>query len=920
MNIFAGFSLFASFECIIIGVYVFSKSTKTKLNIIFLLMCISNGLRAFVEFGYRISESFDTAHFWQTCDIFWPFASLLVFHFVIEFVFENKVSFLLKKILLPVLYGIAVILTGVEILSDAITGLPYQVFWGWTYGPGTVDGALVLSTLFTYLLCFSAIILLIGFLLKNKAYRLRKGGVGLSLFLAFFSFTGFLTELVLPIAGIQLPETSNIATAIGIIPLGYFIWKNKIFEISPIVAVDHIISSMSDSLFLVRNDGLIQFTNEAAVNLLGYSPEEFKQLQILKMLPPGEAQSLRSFFWGKSQNQERMQYIETEFIRKDGTLLSVSLSISPVTIKGNGNTLGTVCIARDISERKQKDALLDDYRHRLEELVRLRTVKLRENYQRYITLFRESPSALIEIDLSQVNDEISSFQKKPSFDIVDFCMEHPLQALRLLRQVKVTQVNKALFQLFNVESKSRFIQDRHRIFRKKSFTILMTILESLFYGDEEIETNGIVYRPDGSERYIMLRLSHLHDDGSRHKRALLSMVDLTPQKRAEEEKAELEEQLRHVQKMEALGTLAGGIAHDFNNLLSGILGYADLIKSDTDPDSSIHQDVDVIDKTAHKAAGLVRQLLNFARKGKQNTVVFDIHMIIDEVMTILKHSIDKRIKIIRRFSGDSIFIAGDPGQIEQVIINLAVNACDAMEKGGDLVFETGIITPASKKRFAYPHLAEAEYVSVTVRDSGEGIPDEIRDRIFEPFFTTKEPGKGTGMGLAVAYGIIANHDGIIEVERNEPSGTLFRLLLPLARSRQQQEMPRAVHEQHHAGEGKILVVDDEDVVCRVLERMLSQQGYNVTVVHDGEEAIKAYSRDHDVIDIVLIDMVMPKMNGRDCFRAMRKMNPDVNAVLITGYLPEGTAYEAITEGMRDVIFKPFSRERLSRVIHTILGE
>jgi two-component system cell cycle sensor histidine kinase/response regulator CckA len=325
----------------------------------------------------------------------------------------------------------------------------------------------------------------------------------------------------------------------------------------------------------------------------------------------------------------------------------------------------------------------------------------------------------------------------------------------------------------------------------------------------------------------------------------------------------------------------------------------------------------VIERTANKAAVLVRQLLNFARKGKQHNITFDLQFIIDEVITILKHTIDKRIRIVRRFRETQIFILGDPGQMEQVIINLAVNACDAMPDGGELVFDTQTVETPARKFIAYPHLTSERYVKLEVSDTGVGVPEEIRDRIFEPFFTTKPAGRGTGMGLAVVYGIIANHEGLIEVEANEPRGTIFRTYLPLV-EKHVEAAPLLPEEIAARGHGRILVVDDEEVVCRVIERMLIPQGYSVFLARDGEEAIERYGREKEPFDLVLIDMIMPKMNGRDCFRAMRKLNPGVRAVLITGHLPEGSAFEAITEGMKDVIFKPFSRGKLTEVVRTAL--
>ncbi|MBN2352897.1 MAG: PAS domain S-box protein [Spirochaetales bacterium] len=718
--------------------------------------------------------------------------------------------------------------------------------------------------------------------------------------------------------GIQFPETTNIAMAIGFIPLGYFVWKNRLFPISPEKALDNIINSMHDTLLLVNPEGFVKYANPAAVAMLGYSRHELQNLPVLAIIPPEERALADILLPAPDKASREINYLESRFRTKTGSAAPVSVSLSHLIQKGNGLTLGSVCIARDISERKRKDAELAEYRHRLEELVRVRTEKLRENYQRYITLFRESPAALVEIDLAGLQMKLASLRAEQGWDVIRFFMDRPLEAIRLLREVRIIQINKALLELFDVGGKEEINASFHKLFRKKSYIVLMKLVEALVNGESDLESDGVIYRSSGAERYVTLRLSFIADEeqgGAPH--ALVSIVDVTPQKRAEEEKAELEEQLRHVQKMEALGTLAGGIAHDFNNLLAGILGYADLIKADLEPKSRLFHDAEVIERTANKAAVLVRQLLNFARKGKRHNVTFDIQLIVDEVITILKHTIDKRIRIVRRFRDNPLFILGDPGQMEQVIINLAVNACDAMHDGGELAFDIQVVHTPAKKIFAYPHLTSEFYVKIEVRDTGVGVPDEIRDRIFEPFFTTKPAGRGTGMGLAVVYGIIANHEGIIEVEANEPRGTVFRTYLPLA-EKQAAPSPPTPSAVKEGGQGKILVVDDEEVVCRVIERMLSTEGYSIELAHDGEEAIERYGKEKEGIDLVLIDMIMPKMNGRDCFRAMRKMNPELRAVLITGHLPEGSAFEALTEGMRDVIFKPFSRGKLTEAVRTAL--
>jgi CheY-like chemotaxis protein len=252
-------------------------------------------------------------------------------------------------------------------------------------------------------------------------------------------------------------------------------------------------------------------------------------------------------------------------------------------------------------------------------------------------------------------------------------------------------------------------------------------------------------------------------------------------------------------------------------------------------------------------------------------------------------------------------------------MNLAVNSRDAMPEGGELLFSTDIVHLdeefCRKNSAARPGF----YSLVCIKDTGVGIPDNIKSRIFEPFFTTKERGKGTGMGLAVAYGIVANHCGFMEVESNPQSGTTFKIYLPLQEPRVKAERKPQVRIPV-SGSGGVMVVDDEEVVCEVMDRMLKGLGYTTYLARNGQQAVEDYSLLRDNIDLVLIDMIMPKMNGRDCYRALKKINPAVKAVLITGHIPEDMAYDALNDGMKDVIFKPFSKNRLAQVVYNLINE
>jgi two-component system, cell cycle sensor histidine kinase and response regulator CckA len=393
--------------------------------------------------------------------------------------------------------------------------------------------------------------------------------------------------------------------------------------------------------------------------------------------------------------------------------------------------------------------------------------------------------------------------------------------------------------------------------------------------------------------------------------------DISERRAAEAEKRKLEAQLLQSQKLESLGTLAGGIAHDFNNLLGGILGYAEMLKLEARPGDSVYESADVIETAATRARELTRQLLGFARKGKhQNTAVLLKHTI-QEVVSLLGRTLNKNVHIVQSLRAGDAAILGDPAQLHQVLLNLALNASDAMPEGGVLEFETGL-RDAQELRKTHPEAAAGPYVWVSVADSGMGISPEIRDRIFEPFFTTKEPGRGTGMGLAMVYGIVKNHGGFIELRSDVGKGTRFTLYFPLvneqAASARREPVQAAVK-----GSGRILLVDDESVVRTMAGKMLERLGFTVIPVADGQEAAEYYAAHRDDIDLVLLDMIMPRVSGRECFQRLREINPDVHVVLTTGYGQDSAAQQIIDEGAVGFIQKPYQSAELFEVINRALA-
>ncbi|MEQ8170193.1 MAG: ATP-binding protein [Candidatus Eremiobacterota bacterium] len=408
-------------------------------------------------------------------------------------------------------------------------------------------------------------------------------------------------------------------------------------------------------------------------------------------------------------------------------------------------------------------------------------------------------------------------------------------------------------------------------------------------------------RKDGSSftGLMSANILHLNDE-----ECIFSVVrDITERKK-------LEAQLLQAQKMEAIGQLAGGIAHDFNNILTGILGYANMLKLEARDDELVYEAAVTIEKAGERAAELTKQLLGFSRKAKRRNSRVDLNDVAREVINLLSRTIEENITIISKLDTFKAIVLGDSGQLQQAIINLVVNARDAMPDGGKLILETEKICFDEKYCLNHVGLTPGEYVRFSVVDTGTGIAKDIQEHIFEPFFTTKEQGKGTGMGLAMVYGIVKNHGGTIRVSSEVNKGTSFHIYLPL-NSRRTVEKKRK--DNLIRGRGTIMLVDDEKVILDITSRALKGLGYEVVPARDGREALSYYEKSGNTIDLIIMDLVMPEMGAEECIKALRKFNSSIPIVLSTGYAPAGKVREIIDGGCR-FIQKPYSIQELSEVI------
>jgi PAS domain S-box-containing protein len=422
-------------------------------------------------------------------------------------------------------------------------------------------------------------------------------------------------------------------------------------------------------------------------------------------------------------------------------------------------------------------------------------------------------------------------------------------------------------------------------------------------------------KKDGTLLPVTMHATAVYDGEDNFVMSRSVIRDITERKGIDEERRKLQEQLFQSQKLEALGTLAGGIAHDFNNLLASILGYASLAKTDLHPDNPVYQHVDIIETASLRASELTQQLLAFAKGGKYDAKPTDVNAIVREVVALLSRLIEKNITIV--FAADSNLRRAvcDAGQIQQAIMNICLNGRDAMSRGGTLTVRTENVRLEMKDVQFLVDVPPGDYVRISVSDTGMGMDRETRERLFEPFFTTKE--QGTGLGLALAYGTIKKHGGFIQVFSEPDKGSTFEVNLLACMSDEACVKKKDIVGLRRGAE-TILVVDDEPMVRQLARDVLNRYGYTVLTAGGGEEAIDAFRQRSAEIDAVILDMVMPAMEGREVFRSLQEIKPGVKVIVSSGYGHDRDADDLIEQGARSFVQKPFRIAELVKVVGEVM--
>lgn len=620
--------------------------------------------------------------------------------------------------------------------------------------------------------------------------------------------------------------------------------------------------------------GKITFVNKFAQRFFGFSASELVGRNVVGTIVPAvdlNGTDLAAMILAIGRHPGQFPNNLNENMKRDGERAWIAWTNQPIH-GPDGRVVELMCIGNDITPQVKAEQELAKYRARLELLVAERTAELARTHaelDKYFTL---------SLDLLCIMNRNGAFLRlNPAWEqTLGYTPAELMQTpfLELVHPDDLQDTVAAMGSLAKPRPVMNFV-NRYRC-------------------------------RDGSYRWIEWR--------ARPEENLIYAVarDIT-------ERRHLEEQIRHAEKMEAVGQLAGGLAHDFNNQLMGIAGYAELL-CDQLKDPQLHEDAASILRAATRAAGLTRDLLTFSRRGKSLAIPIEVHQVVEEIIVILEHSIDKRIVIRRNLQASPSTIIGDPSQFQNALLNLALNARDAMPEGGELIFATdSLVTTEHAGEAAGCQLATpGRCLRIRVTDTGCGMNAEVLRHAFEPFFTTKHPGKGTGMGLASVYGTVRNHGGTISVCSEPHQGTEFTICVPLHDDPNPiavAEAPKSVAE---ARQARILLVDDEKVVRDLISGMLRAHGHKVIACKDGVDGVATYRQYLHDLDLVILDIVMPRMNGRDAFLAMRELNPELRVLFISGFNIDDEIQTLLDLRTCEFLQKPFGAKELLEKVAIVL--
>jgi len=627
--------------------------------------------------------------------------------------------------------------------------------------------------------------------------------------------------------------------------------------------------------FTLSEQGLILEANLKAAEMLGVKRNALVKVPLSRFILP-EDQDIY-YRYRKQFSAKSGQRCELRLTRNDGAQFWVRLEAAAAE-DGEGNPVYRAAMS-DITERKQIEEELHKSHDELELRVQERTAELKESEEKYRDLVESVNSIIIRVDAEGRVTFLNEYGQR----FFGYSEEEILG-----KHVIGTIVPADTASGMNVQMLMEYIAKHPER-----------------YKENEIQN----IRRNGKKVWVSWTVKPFHEGNGVVSGMLAAGNDISERKR-------LEEQLRQSHKMEAIGTLAGGIAHDFNNMLAVILGNAELALDDTSERDSTRHNLDAIFKAAKRGRDLVKQILTFSRKSEQQQKEQNLTPLIEESFNLLRASIPSTIEMKLALKAKSDVARINEVQFQQIIVNLCANAAHAMRASGGLLEislenETLHLDDASETR--------RRYLKLSVRDTGTGMDEDVRKRIFDPFFTTKEPGEGTGMGLAVVYGIVEAHNGLITVHSEPGKGSVFNIFLPKTNGSAPSET-QAPEEAALGGDERIMFVDDEDNIVDMTSSMLELLGYKVSWFTEPEAALDAFAKAPLDFDLVITDQTMPKMTGAILAGKLKAIRHDIPVMLCTGYSETVSAVEAKGLGIEGYVMKPLTKRELAEAIRKVLDQ